>query len=271
MGVKISNLPAIGTPALSDIFPAVQSGVTYKESFTQLTSLFATAGVNDNITSMTGLTGTLAAPTGIEDSFGNLVLKFFAVPSAVNFISFQNSITGQAPQMGSFGSTDTDVDLLIASQGTGTIDLLSANTTTPFSIFSGTLSAGTPRHRTLFAFSDTSATRTVVYPDVDGTVYVYTKVNGTEAANAVTASGTAGVITTSSLTTASGSAYSITWTNTVITTSSIIVLNAMGGTNTKNTLDLKATAGSGTSTITITNNNAAALDGTVFIGYLVIP
>lgn len=63
MGVKISNLPAIVTPALSDIFPVVQSGITYKETFTQLTSLFATAGANSNITSMTGLSSISFTPT----------------------------------------------------------------------------------------------------------------------------------------------------------------------------------------------------------------
>lgn len=41
MGVKISALPAIVTPALTDVFPVVQSGVTYKETFTQLSSLFS--------------------------------------------------------------------------------------------------------------------------------------------------------------------------------------------------------------------------------------
>lgn len=38
-GVKISNLPAIVTPAASDVFPVVQAGVTYKETVTQLGTL----------------------------------------------------------------------------------------------------------------------------------------------------------------------------------------------------------------------------------------
>ncbi len=64
MGVKISNLPLIVTPALSDVFPVVQAGVTYKETFTQLTSLFATAGANSNITSLTGLSTPLTVAQG---------------------------------------------------------------------------------------------------------------------------------------------------------------------------------------------------------------
>lgn len=38
-GVKISNLPAIVTPAAGDEFPVVQGGVTYKETVTQLGTL----------------------------------------------------------------------------------------------------------------------------------------------------------------------------------------------------------------------------------------
>jgi hypothetical protein len=99
---------------------------------------------------------------------------------------------------------------------------------------------------------------------------VLVKANGTEAANAVTASGNSGVITTSSLSTAGGSSYAITWTNTLITSTSVINLTIMGGTNTTENITLKATAGSGTSTLTIYNNTAAtALNGTILIGYTV--
>jgi len=63
MGVKISNLPIVVTPALTDVFPIVQSGVTYKESGTQLSTLFATSGANSNITSMTGLSSLTFSPT----------------------------------------------------------------------------------------------------------------------------------------------------------------------------------------------------------------
>lgn len=77
MGIKISALPSIVTPSMSDIFPVVQSGVTYKESFTQLSSLFATAGVNSNITSLSGLTTPLSADqggTGVNNGANNLTL-----------------------------------------------------------------------------------------------------------------------------------------------------------------------------------------------------
>ena len=103
-----------------------------------------------------------------------------------------------------------------------------------------------------------------------GSSIVLAKVNGTEATNAVTASGQSGVITTSSLNTAGGGSYAITWTNTFISSTSTILLSIMGGTNTTENITLKATAGTGTSTLTIYNNTAAtALNGTIFIGYAV--
>jgi hypothetical protein len=98
------------------------------------------------------------------------------------------------------------------------------------------------------------------------------KVNGTESGNAVTtAAGNSGVITTSSLTTAGAGSYAITWTNSAILATSTILLTLMGGTNTTKNITLQATAGAGTSTLTIYNNTAAtALNGTVLIGYTVL-
>ena len=97
------------------------------------------------------------------------------------------------------------------------------------------------------------------------------KANGTEAANAVTASGNAGVITTSALTTAGGASYAITWTNTKITATSVIGLTIQGGTNTVQNITFTCVPGAGTATLTIYNNTAATpLDGTILLGYTVL-
>lgn len=97
------------------------------------------------------------------------------------------------------------------------------------------------------------------------------KANGTEASNAVTANGTAGVITTSALTTTAGSSYAITWTNSLMKSTSIVLLSWMGGTNTTANFNMDATAGNGTSTLTIYNTDpAAALNGTIKIGYQIL-
>jgi hypothetical protein len=96
------------------------------------------------------------------------------------------------------------------------------------------------------------------------------KVSASESANAVTASGQAGYITTSSLTTAGGASYAITWTNTHITATSVITLTIQGGTNTTQNITFECVAGSGAATLTIYNNTAAtALNGTIIIGYTV--
>jgi len=64
-GVKISQLPAIVTPAAGDIFPVVQSGTTYKETVTQLASL-----VSSNI-SASSITNTMLAQMGSYTIKGN--------------------------------------------------------------------------------------------------------------------------------------------------------------------------------------------------------
>ena len=103
------------------------------------------------------------------------------------------------------------------------------------------------------------------------TSIVLTKVNGTEAANAVTASGNAGVITTSSLSTATASNYAITWTNTKITATSVITLTIVGGTNTTQALIMKVVPGSGSATLTIYNLDLVnAQNGTILIAYQVL-
>lgn len=255
MGIKISNLPAIVSPALSDFFPVVQSGDTYKETCTQLISLIGSS-----------FTGYLQSPLGVKDPNGNITVQWDYVASSVNYIKLQNSATGNPPQISAQG-TDANIPMNITSKGTSPVRLVGGNTTSGFQVFNGT----SAQHSTLFSFANTAASRTITVPDQAGTIYLSNKANGTEAANAVTANGTTGVITTSSLTTASGASYVITWTNTFIAADSTIIISLMGGTNTKDTLQIKATAGVGTSTLTITNNNVAALDGTVLIGYIVIP
>lgn len=96
------------------------------------------------------------------------------------------------------------------------------------------------------------------------------KANGTESANAVTANGQAGQITTSSLTTAGGASYSITWTDSFITATSSIVLTLAGGTNTTKNITFQVAPGAGSATLVIYNNTSAtALNGTLIINYII--
>ncbi len=58
-GIKISDLPAVVTPALTDVFPIDQGAVTYKESNQQLLSLFQANGAALTKTDDTNVTMTL--------------------------------------------------------------------------------------------------------------------------------------------------------------------------------------------------------------------
>ena len=96
------------------------------------------------------------------------------------------------------------------------------------------------------------------------------KGTGTESAGAVTISHQTGVITSTSLTTAAGSTHTITLTNTLIATTSVVLVSLMGGSNTTIGVQLSATAANGSSVITVSNNNASsALNGTLIIGFAV--
>lgn len=97
------------------------------------------------------------------------------------------------------------------------------------------------------------------------------KVDGTEAANLVTANGMAGKITTSALTTAGGGSYVITWVNSFIPSSNFVpILTLGGGTNTNKNITIQCVPITGNATITIYNNSGSALNGTIVLNYLVM-
>jgi hypothetical protein len=82
--------------------------------------VFAGSGANSNITSMTGITGALQAPTQVNDSNGNEVLKFASTASAVNEVTITNKATGTGPTIAATGG-DTDVNLNLMSKGAGQV------------------------------------------------------------------------------------------------------------------------------------------------------
>lgn len=97
------------------------------------------------------------------------------------------------------------------------------------------------------------------------------KATATTTGGAATINKQAGVLTTESLTTASGSAYSITLTNSKISATSVILCQVQGGTNTVAGVTLVATPGSGSATILVQNSGvaAASLNGTVILSFVV--
>jgi len=102
----------------------------------------------------------LVSSQPILDANNNKLINFNAIGSAVNYLTIVNNSTTNAPQLASGGS-DTNINLTLATQGTGTILLESANTTNPVTIYSGT----GLQHLTQIITPNTSATRTLTLPD----------------------------------------------------------------------------------------------------------
>lgn len=96
------------------------------------------------------------------------------------------------------------------------------------------------------------------------------KANGTQIGGAVTASGQSGFITSIALVTAPGGVATINWTNTFMQATSVVTLTLLGGTNTLKNVTFAVNVGAGSGLISICNNNASPLDGTLVIGYSVL-
>ena len=129
-GIKIDSLPIIVTPALSDVFPVVQAGVTYKESFTQLSSLFATAGANSNITSLSGLTTPLSAAqggTGVSNGASTITLGGKLTTSGA-FASTFTMTAGTSVTFPTSGTLATTAGTVSSITGTANQVLASAST-----------------------------------------------------------------------------------------------------------------------------------------------
>ena len=104
----------------------------------------AASGANADITSMSALTGILKAPTMIQDSSSNEVVKFASTASAVNEVTITNNATGSGPTISATGG-DTNIDLNLAGKGTGTIKIAGSTssigsnvTNSPLSFTTGT-------------------------------------------------------------------------------------------------------------------------------------
>ena len=93
MGVKISNLPAIVTPALTDVFPVVQAGVTYKETVTQLSTLLGlpvTIGATGTVLRSNG-TAWVATTSTFADTYGASTLLYSNGANTVTGLATANS------------------------------------------------------------------------------------------------------------------------------------------------------------------------------------
>jgi len=214
---------------------------------------------------ITGGTFTTPIIAQINDANGNASLVLASSASAVNYMQIANSATGNTPTFSALG-TDTNISFYVQAKGSGRVVMYNSSNDSPIAFRNAAQSADA-----IWSLSSLTGTQTFTLPNITGNVQVNLRATGTEAANAVTASGTCGTITTSSLTTASAGSYAITWTNTTIVSTSTITMNVSGGTNTRHNVQLETSSkGAGSCTLTIYNNHASALNGTLLIDFRVV-
>jgi len=101
----------------------------------------------------------------ILDTNGNIAFKMNATASAVNYLTTRNSATGVAVSLTPDG-TDTDIQFSLFSKNAGAMVFGSEAALHQMQFFSG----ATLNHITQFTFANTTATREVVWQDLDGTV-----------------------------------------------------------------------------------------------------
>ncbi len=100
----------------------------------------------------------------INDANGLPMLIMNTTASAVNQFNIKNTQTGFGPTLSVTG-TDADISIGYLTKGAG-IHLFETTSNIGISMLTGTAY----QHQTNFAFANTSANRTVTFPDADGTV-----------------------------------------------------------------------------------------------------
>lgn len=125
-GIKISALPAVATPVGADVFPLVQSGVTYKCSLSQLAS--ASGSVNAGTINQLGYyaaAGTTISGVGTTNS-ASLVTTSTGVPI------YTSTMTNGQIVIGSTGATPVAASLTAGSgititPGAGSISIAASS------------------------------------------------------------------------------------------------------------------------------------------------
>jgi hypothetical protein len=157
---------------------------------------------------------------------------------------------------------------LVNCTGVSTGSLSTTNTSSNTAYYLPLVSASTTSNQTVYVASTLTFNASTGLLTSSGNVL--TKVNGTESGAAVTANGYSGIITTSSLSTAAGGNYGITWTNNKLTATTLIFCSVVGGTNTNQHIDFVLQSGASIGAIIIYNTHpTAAFNGTIQIGYMV--
>ncbi len=171
----------------------VVSGLATANSGVLVTSAGGVPSISSTLPSGIAATNmVLTTPTIVtkfNDTNGHTILGVELSTNAVNNLSVLNADTGVTPELKAAG-TDPNIGLNIRAKAAGVISLISQATTTPLFIYNGTSS----QHTTALAFANTAASRTVTFPDADGTIQFVAGAGGLKSFQVFT-SGTAATYT----------------------------------------------------------------------------
>jgi len=186
--------PTLVTPALGTPTSGTLSSCTGLSLTTGVTGTLPVANGGTGVTTSTG-TGSVVLSTSptlttpriaqINDTNGNAAIGILDTSN-----SYVTLLGTGSPVIQSAGSA-SNLILYLKSKGDAGVELVTTGVTSyPFKIYSGT----TSQHLTQFSFSNTSATRTVTFPDATGTLLMSGVAINT--VPSITFSSTSGVIGT---------------------------------------------------------------------------
>ncbi len=177
-GIKISALPAVPTAAaLTDIFPVVQGGTTYKETLQQVYDLFGTTGSSTSVIADDTATNATMYPVWVTASTGALPLKVSSTKFTFNPSTgvIGTATWGGAVVTETFGGTNQSTYTLgdiLYSDASDSLEKLAGNTTTTRKFLSqvgnGAVSAAPTWEvvtgATSFVIADDTTTNATMYP-----------------------------------------------------------------------------------------------------------
>lgn len=230
------------------------------------------------------------------DSSGNQMLKTSEATDAVNEVTIGNAATAGDPSLAATGD-DTNIAIAVKGKGTGAVKLGQAtsvgvqlvadqpvldsagNELMKFTKTADAINEITVGNQGAGADPQISATGGDTDIDLQlagkgkGLVLLGSRTSAEASAGAATVNAQRGFVTSESLTTAAGAAYTLTLTNDKIGASSQVIPTVENGTNTQGipVVSTSKVAAAGSVVILVYNLHASqALNGTIIISFMVV-
>lgn len=141
------------------VFQFSNTAATRIVTFPDASGTVALSGTSQNVTF-----GTVQA-TQINDTNGNQIIGLYPIASAVNSIQISNANAGGQCNINTVGA-DSNINMVLQPKGTGLLRYYTEATANQITVNTGTSYV----HETLFQFPTSSASRSVTFPDLTGTV-----------------------------------------------------------------------------------------------------